>query len=135
MLDTTRIRWLIGGARRGHRWITLLVLGIAWAGTADAQTLELTERAYESTLGDVGLPSSTVGTLTLRACATCEPVSLQVSPDTAYIAPDGPMTLRDFLVYVDNLRQSPETVASTYVAVFRSLADGRVTRVKLDTAD
>lgn len=117
--------------RPGRYRMALWSVVLALAGPAGAQTLEVIERAYEATLETTSFPTSTVGTLTLRVCDTCELVAMQVSPDTAYIAPDGSMALGEFLAYVDTLRHAPASETTTYVAVFQSIADGRVTRVKL----
>jgi len=118
-----------------NRFYALLAIAsFASAGPAAAQTLELRERAHELSLGNVALPNSTAGTLIFKACETCDSQAVRVNSSTAYIAPEGAMALPDFIEYVNAVRQQPGG-DETYVTVFRSTSDDRVTRVKLHARD
>lgn len=119
-----------------ERPIKWLALGTLLAASAvSAQTLQLTENAYELTLADITLPGSTVGTLIFRTCESCDPQSVQVDLNTAYISPQGPMPLADFRAFAAALRSSTEAGENILVTVFRSTGDSRVTRVRIHGSD
>ena len=95
-----------------------------------AQTLELTEGAWELTLGQVTFPTNTFGVLSFRDCASCTPKTLSVEAETTYATAQGQLPLREFLQRIDDL-SSP----ATPVTVFYSLSSGRVTRVRVHDDD
>lgn len=113
----------------------LAVGGLFVAGSALAQTLELTENAVELSLGDITFPESSVGTLIYQACEDCDSVAVRVGVDTAWQTPRGNMTLADFREYVAELRQIPNANAETFVTVFRKIDDQAITRVRIHGRD
>lgn len=113
--------------------ISLAALGLS--GAASSQTLEITESAHELTLSNVILPSSTAGTLIYKSCAECDSVGAQVRQNTRYVAPAGEMALADFREYIIELNATNSPESEIYVTVFRSVADGTVSRVKVHAPD
>jgi hypothetical protein len=108
--------------------IGALATGIAGEATA-ARTMEHIEGAYELVLRDVELPATAVGSLTLKPCAECDPITLRAAPATEYSFIGGEaLPLRDFLAQVAHLRETGRD-GSAGVGVFYDLASKRVTRV------
>ena len=80
-------------------------------------------------LRDVELPATAVGSLTLKPCAECDPITLRAAPATEYSFIGGAaLPLRDFLAQVAHLRETGRD-GSTGVGVFYDLASKRLTRV------
>ena len=108
--------------------IAALAAGIAGEAAA-ARTMEYLEGAYELVLRDVELPATAVGSLTLKPCAECDPITLRAAPATEYSFIGGAaLPLRDFLAQVAHLRETGRD-GSTGVGVFYDLASKRLTRV------
>lgn len=63
-----------------------VLLGLAMPASA---TLRAIEQAYELTRDQVRLPSAEHASLTVRLCATCTPVVLQVTKATAWFSAPG----------------------------------------------
>jgi hypothetical protein len=114
------------------RLILALALALAAVGNAGAaRTIEYVEGAYEVTLASLVLPASVSGRLSVRTCAACAQINLQVNGNTAYsFGSRKPMPLADFRVAVAQLRQKPGARASG--VVFYNLTTKRVTRVVLN---
>ena len=66
------------------RLIAATALLIASFSHPAGASLGVIEQAYELTRSQVQLPTSAEGGLTVRPCATCRPLSLQVSATTAW---------------------------------------------------
>ncbi|HZF28849.1 MAG TPA: hypothetical protein VE907_07015 [Gammaproteobacteria bacterium] len=111
-----------------------LALALAAVGNAGAaRTIEYVEGAYEVMLADLVLPASASGRLSVRTCATCARINVQVNANTEYSFGGGkPMSLADFQTAVTQLRQRPGAVVGG--VVFYSLATKRATRVVLTPA-
>jgi hypothetical protein len=111
------------------RVVFAFVLALAAAAPASAvRTIENIEGAHEVALADFALPTSGVGRLSLRACPTCAQQSFPVNGNTTYTLGAGkPMSLTDFRIAVDQLRQrSGDRVRGV---VFYNVSTKRVTRV------
>lgn len=105
-----------------------LAFGTAWA----ARTVELVEGAYELALPAVTFPSSDGGFVRFRPCAECESVALRVGSGTRYFTKAGNLALTDFLLAVDEIRETHENRA--FVVVFYDLASKQVTRIAVGAA-
>ncbi len=106
--------------------VTALFALAAAPATAGAENVE---NAYESTVGGVSLPAGPGGTLMVRECDRCKPVSLRVVSDTRYIVgtPASPsVTLAAF-----RQASSDPRYARNLLTVFYALKTGTVTRVVL----
>jgi hypothetical protein len=77
--------------------LTALLSASLALGTAHA-TLRAVEQAYELHLSQVVLPAVVGGSLIVRACVACKPVTLVTSARTRFIVGAGgsPVTLADF---------------------------------------
>ena len=108
----------------------LLAIALSLAfGTASAtrRTVELVEGAYELGLPRVSFPSSDGGFVRFQPCDECDPVALQVTSGTRYVAKGGELTRADFLLAIDDIRATDESRA--FVLVLYDLASKRVTRI------
>ena len=98
----------------------LLSLGPA-ANNAEAELIPV-EESYELSAELVILPSTTSGSLLLRACLQCEVVSMQVDNETQFILGRQPVTLQQFRRF---------GVMEGLIMVFFEHDSERVTRVRL----
>ena len=73
----------------GGMLCALLVLGVSLPASATLRTIE---QAYELTPGQVQLPETPEGPLTVHPCPTCRIVSLRVTTATAWF--NGPGTVK-----------------------------------------
>ncbi len=99
-------------------------------GQAAARTENL-ENAYESTIGGVSLPAGLGGTLQVRECDRCKPVSLRVAATTRYFVgtpASPPVALAEFRKATADPRH-----ARNLLTVFYDLKTNTVTRVVLST--
>lgn len=112
-----------------------LLAALAISGTAaGARTLEVTETAIELRLDRVTLPSSIVGRVRFRQCESCELESLPVNSGTVWLDQQGPLSLPEFSALADRLRLAPESGQATYLTLFQSTNDSRVTRIRLHSS-
>jgi len=81
---------------------TLLLGALSLTSTAQMRIVEL---GYETSPGNVRLPTSDTGELTMQNCATCKVVRLRVSADTRFVIGDGQVSLTEMTRY---LAQHPE---------------------------
>lgn len=72
--------------------VTLSALLLAAISLPAAATLRTIEQAYELSPGQVQLPDTPEGQLTVRPCPTCRVVSLRVTAATAWF--NGPGTVK-----------------------------------------
>lgn len=113
-------------------WL-LVALGWPTINVAGAQSLELTEGAAELQLSDMTLPAHAFGSVIYTSCETCTPQVRQVDSSTVYVGPSGPVSLGEFLNEAARLMGTAEG-QETFVGLFYSLADERVTRIRLYSA-
>ncbi|MBL8201712.1 MAG: hypothetical protein JNK40_12125 [Chromatiales bacterium] len=105
-----------------------LLLGLAQPAGATLRTIE---QAYELTRSQVQLPGRPEGALTLRPCADCRPVTLQVTAATAWFSrpgardPDGQSAV---LAAFRAAATNPDTL----VYVYYEPQTRRVKRIVLD---
>ena len=98
-------------------------------------TLRTIEQAYELTRGQVQLPDTPDGQLTVHPCPKCRPVSLRVTAATAWFI--GPGTVRagaqpaGQAAVLEGLRAA-ETNPHTLVYVYYEPDTRRVKRIVLD---
>lgn len=96
-----------------------------------AASLGLIEKAYELTRGQVQLPTTADGGLTVRPCPTCSPVSLRVSPATAWFNRPGTRQPAGQAAVLEAFRAAA-TNPKTLVYVYYEPQTRRVKRVVLD---
>ena len=105
---------------------TLAVLLLAaLPALADFRTID---EAHEVPFQYLVLPSSDFGTLRFRKCASCELISLQTTPETAYSLNGETYTLRAFGVELQRIR-STAIAAENVVTVVERLATGTILSV------
>ncbi|HEY8520235.1 MAG TPA: hypothetical protein VIN61_09150 [Gammaproteobacteria bacterium] len=105
-----------------------LLCGEVWA----ARTLEPIEGAHEVRLTDIVLPPGPVGSLIVRPCPECDPVSLLVDGNTTYsLAGQPPIALADFTVIAQQLLALESEETSSSVGVFYLPGSMRATRIVL----
>jgi hypothetical protein len=111
---------------------TFLAIALTFAfGTASAaRTLEVVEGAYELALPVVTFPTADGGFVRFRPCTECDAVALGVTSQTRYFTRAGELGRADFLVAVDDIRQTQENRA--LVIIFYDLASKRVTRIAVN---
>ncbi len=98
---------------------------------AQARDLEMIEGAYEVSLGETNMPGSIAGTATFRTCATCDTIGMRVNGNTVFQVGGAPMALPDFLIAVDDIRDSAGGNASTLVAIYYALDSNTITRINV----
>lgn len=96
-----------------------------------AASLGLIEQAYELTRIQVQLPTTADGGLTVRPCPTCRPVSLRVSPATAWFDRPGTRQPAGQAAVLEAFRAAA-TNPKTLVYVYYEPQTRRVKRVVLD---
>ena len=94
-------------------------------------SLGVIEQAYELTRSQVQLPTSAEGGLTVRPCATCRPLSLQVSAATTWYDRPGTRQPAGQAAVLGAFRASAAN-AKTLVYVYYEPQTRRVKRVVLD---
>jgi hypothetical protein len=108
--------------------LLLLSLGISLPAFATLRTIE---EAYELTPGQVQLPASSTGGLTVRPCPTCSPVVLRVTGATEWFSspreqpPAGQAAVLDALAAAGNR-------AGVWIYVYYEPQTLRVNRIVLD---
>ena len=115
------------------RQLLLATLLLAsFQGAFGFKVLEQTERAVELTLGDLNLPSSTTGTVSFKACASCAIDTHRVTEATVYQVNFQTLTLAEFLRVANEFRSRPGGRENTVGAVFLDVKTGRVTRILIN---
>lgn len=108
-----------------------IIAFLGFASLANAQNrLQVVEGGLELSLSDIVFPNSAAGTMIVQECEACERRSLRVDADTIYRLPTGDVSLEEALAVVAELRTT-ESGRETYVSVFYSLENGRITRVSI----
>lgn len=90
----------------------LAALGLSQAASAE-KPFPIVVKAYEAELRSMRLPGSTSGTLSFKACSTCEYKTVRVSPNTRYEANGEVYPLTDFvqtLAALDDRNRTSVTV-------------------------
>lgn len=97
-----------------NRWPAIALVLFA-AGAAQG-TLKPIEQAYELGIGEVTLPGNDSGSLVVRPCAECRPVTLRVSPATTYVVRPGnaALTRSDFTAEVSRVRSRADALLFVY---------------------
>lgn len=109
--------------------IAVLLLTVAAATCVSARTLEVTEGAYELSLGEFNVPRSRVGTASFRICSTCETVALSVTTRTLYEISGRAYDYPDFIELVTKIRQRDGGNSTTDVSVFFGLDSKLITKI------
>ncbi|MEO8444220.1 MAG: hypothetical protein ABI567_04355 [Gammaproteobacteria bacterium] len=104
---------------------------LAGLGLPAGATLVTVEQAYELTPDQVQLPDRSPGSLTVRPCSTCKPVTLQVTPATTWFIRPGRKTAVGQEALLDAFRAAAFKKA-TLVYVYYEPQTRRVNRVVLD---
>lgn len=122
---------------RSHSTVhgALLLLGLLQAATASAQVpasttrnsspaagLRVVELAVEARAGDLALPLTDAGSVTVRACTACKPVALLTGARARYSLDGEAVTLAELR---GALRAAPETA----VVVFHARGGTEITRI------
>lgn len=109
-------------------WFAVLLLSLASPARA---VLKDIEQAYELAPAAVRVPTVSEGNLTLFPCAKCPPVSLRVTPATAWFTavPPGRATSQDEFLKI--MRKAAAN-RQTLIYVYYEPRTRRVTRLVLD---
>lgn len=99
----------------------------AWA----YRIIRQTESAYELEFVDVSFPNTTVGSLSFKACGSCETQSLRVTEDTQYLLDQNLVSSATFYEFVARVRATPDAAESAGVYVFYDVASHQINRIKL----
>lgn len=113
----------------------LLAACLGMAGVAAAQSLIMTEGAYELNLRYVTFPGGGAGTLTFRRCDSCNVESARVTPATRYSTSIGLLDQPSFQQRVEEVRDETAVEGNASVTVFYSLQSGDVTRIVLHDSE
>ncbi|MDH5254843.1 MAG: hypothetical protein OEW72_02905 [Gammaproteobacteria bacterium] len=108
--------------------LAALLLGLTLPAGATLRTIE---QAYELAHSQIQLPGKPAGTLTVRPCATCRPVILQVTAATAWFDRPGTRQPAGHSAVLAAFRASAANPA-TLVYVYYEPQTRRVKRVVLD---
>jgi hypothetical protein len=103
----------------------------SWA----VRVLEIVERSYELSLGDVNLPASSSGAVVVKECATCKLESLAVTGSTRYYFNKQLMTITELQQQVAAIGQAARADGSTIVAVHYKVDTKVVTRIRVNTSN
>jgi hypothetical protein len=108
--------------------MTLLGAALAVASLNARAELKNLENAYESDVGQITLPGSKSGRVTIRNCPSCRPVVLRVTDKTVYrVGASGPpVTLAQLREAVAQADAGPRLLT-----VYQSVDSGIVTRIVL----
>lgn len=106
----------------------LLVALAAVSGTATGAGFPVVIKAYEAELAGLRLPGNSNGTLSFKACSTCEYLTVRVTAATVYQADGRSYTLADF-------RNTLEALADghTAVTVKHHLESDTITSIRVTT--
>jgi hypothetical protein len=111
--------------------VLLAMLFAAIVSEPALAALQAVEQAFELQLDQVTLPGRTGGSLLVRRCPDCAPVSLQVTPATACFVSPG-RTAVSLQGLLDAIEATPRQEA--LISVFYDPATRRVTRLVLNRA-
>jgi len=109
--------------------MTLALLALAGLAQVAAAAPPAVEEAYEVWVKHLTLPANEFGSMILRECDNCDPVTMRVEGDTRYVFDGQAMTLRDFRAAVLNMASRDEAVGTV---VYR-LKDNRVRLINVST--
>ena len=94
-----------------------------------AAKLGYMEEAYETTTLEAALPLRADGTIIVRTCATCQPATMPLTPQTRYRIGNRDVTFADFSAYLREAGEQmmvvlfdPRKRAITQLAVDRKLS-------------
>jgi hypothetical protein len=110
---------------------TLAALCLAGLVSSAGASLVTIERAYELTRDQVQLPGRSTGSLTVRACATCRPVLLQVTANTTWFSAPGTRQPAGQAAVIEAFKASAGNPA-TLVYIYYEPQTRRVNRIVLD---
>lgn len=105
--------------------MTLALLALAGLAQVAAAAPPAVQEAYEVQVKHLTLPANEFGSLILRECDNCDPVTLRVEGDTRYVFDGQAMTLKDFRAAVLNMAGRDQAVGTV---VYR-LKDNRVRQI------
>jgi len=110
-----------------------MAVGLCAAAGA-TRVLEQPEGAYEKALAEVALPTGPTGRVSFPPCPGCAPVSLPVSPRTAYFVERSQVSLA---VLSDAAAEAAAAgrADETAVYIFYDVETRRVNRIVLDRLD
>lgn len=109
--------------------MTLALLALAGLAQVAAAAPPAVEEAYEVWVKHLTLPANEFGSVILRECDNCDPVTMRVEGDTRYVFDGQAMTLKDFRAAVLNMASRDEAVGTV---VYR-LEDNRVRLINVST--
>ncbi|HKL62883.1 MAG TPA: hypothetical protein VJ883_05920 [Woeseiaceae bacterium] len=107
----------------------LTLLALAGLAQVAAAAPPAVEEAYEVWVERLTLPANEFGSVILRECDNCDPVTLRVEGDTRYVFDGQAMTLKAFRAAVLNMAGRDEAVGTV---VYR-LKDNRVRQINVST--
>lgn len=91
---------------------SLLAALLLCLGAPAAADFVPVSRAYEVALAYLRLPGTANGTVTFRACETCDYQTIRVTSGTRYEANDQLLTLQDFQKSLEDVR-NPSDITAT----------------------
>ena len=104
----------------------MAMVGLAQVATAAPPAIQ---EAYEVRVKNLTLPANEFGSVILRECDDCDPVTLRAEGDTRYVFDGRVMTLQKFRAAVLSMNDRDEAVGT----VIYRLKDNRVLQVLVDT--
>ena len=109
-------------------WLVMAAVTVLWSGAA-RPTLINVENAYETDAAHVRLPDDEHGQVTIRDCASCKAIILQVNRDTRYL-----VSASAPAVSLEQLRKAAAGAGGRLMIVFYKLDSKVVTRIVLGGA-
>jgi hypothetical protein len=107
------------------RRLLITATSLMISSAAALAAVPVAEEAYEVRADAVTLPASEFGSIILRLCESCEPITLRVDGDTGYFYARSALPLPEFRKLMQDLPRAHDTA----VTVLVRRGDRRVTRV------
>ena len=108
-------------------------LALFAAGAQATRVLEILERSHELALSNVTLPQSVNGNVSFKACDGCVREYMPVSGATTYYVGGLNVSLAQFTVEVNRIRQVSSTEARTMVMLHYDPETEVATRIRVRT--